>query len=254
MTELEHPGPLPSIPADGVLGHPDAVAEPGPTLAPDQVAEAAAATGADPISASVATASDAGSTDAGPTDAGPTATAQTVAPASDAAAIDAAAAPAVNGPSALARATRSLGRGIAMITPTILSLVVFGAGLAIGWSVATTRQQQQAEIDGRQVPVPQISALSTADQPPQVVQEVISAIGADDGNLLAASLPQGPLTQIQNALVGVAHVRQVIPAGTVSADGQTVTAIQIVGEDASGQLFGIDLVIHTDSTGVVGFR
>ena len=141
------------------------------------------------------------------------------------------------------RPIRAVGRGIAAVAPTVIGIGLLTVGLVGGWQIATTRQANQL---ANQAPITPVAALAPAQNPPVVVSEVISAIGADDGNLLAASLPEGPLTQIKNALTGVAHVRRVVPAGTVSAGDQTVTAVQIIAEDASGQLFGIDLLIHTE--------
>ena len=105
------------------------------------------------------------------------------------------------------RPIRAVGRGIAAVAPTVIGIGLLTVGLVGGWQIATTRQANQL---ANQAPIAPVAALAPAQNPPVVVSEVISAIGADDGNLLAASLPEGPLTQIKNALTGVAHVRRVV--------------------------------------------
>jgi hypothetical protein len=155
-----------------------------------------------------------------------------------------AAAPA--GPSRVRRAGTAVKRAL----PTLLTIALFTAGAALGWSVATMRSAQPATPD---VPTPVVNIHGT-EPAPGSINGMIEALNTNDSSLMVTTMGSDALHQLRNAIATLTHIEGATQGATVKVGSQTATAIQIVGTDTDGDLVAVDLVVHTNNGAIVAFR
>jgi hypothetical protein len=149
------------------------------------------------------------------------------------------------------RGARRATRGIrAAIRPLVL-IVLFGAGVALGWTTWVRAQP----IPQGSVPPAALEA-GTTDDIPTPVQSLVAALNSDNQTQLQTVVPAEPYRLLAGELSrrDVARIQGAKALATYSKDGDSATEILIGGYDSSNNPVVFNLVVHIHQGSISEFR
>jgi hypothetical protein len=149
------------------------------------------------------------------------------------------------------RGARRATRGIRVAVRPLVLIVLFGAGVALGWTTWVRAQP----IPQGSVPPAALEA-GTTDDIPTPVQSLVAALNSDNQTQLQTVVPAAPYRLLAGELSrrDVARIQGAKALATYSKDGDSATEILIGGYDSSNNPVVFNLVVHIHQGAISEFR
>jgi hypothetical protein len=137
--------------------------------------------------------------------------------------------------------------GLRWVIARSLAILVFVAGLALGYNAFLANQP---------APIAAMDPATDGSQVPPIVQEFVAALAQGDEAAMRSAVPADPyqllIAEMSRWELRSMHEVEVL---ATAVDGpRTATELVISGIDTSGNPVSINLVVHTDDGQISSFR